>query len=49
MRTGDKPEFIWQRPTDATPKQIDQLELGTVSEPLGLALTVRDAAAEARK
>ena len=44
MRIGDKPEFIWQRPNDATPKNIDQLELGTVSEPLGLALTVKDAA-----
>jgi len=43
MRTGDKPEFIWHRPNDPTPKKIDQLELGTVSAQLGLALTVRDA------
>lgn len=44
MRTDDKREFVWQRPNDPTPKQIDHLKPGTVSEPLGLALTVKDAA-----
>ena len=44
MKTDDKPEFVWQRPNNPTPKQIDHLELGTVSEPLELTLTVKDAA-----
>ena len=49
MRKEDKPEFVWKRSGEAKVQTVPCLELGTVSEPLGLAVSVRDAPKDAER